>query len=93
MEVNKYFDGNVLSIGFENSEGNITAGVMKEGAYTFGTSQTERMVVTSGALEVKLPGQTSFKTFSSGQEFRVASNVQFDVKVNEPSSYLCFYGQ
>lgn len=93
MEVNKYFNGDVLSIGFENSEGKVTAGVMNTGEYTFGTSQTERMVVTSGTLMVKLPGEIEFSNYSSGSEFKVDANLDFDVKVNEPNSYLCFYGE
>ena len=60
MDVNEYFDGAVKSIGFENSEGRITAGVMQAGDYEFGTSEPERMKITSGTLAAKLldrPGQ------------------------------------
>ena len=61
MKVNEYFDGNVTSIAFENSEGKATAGVMAIGEYEFGTSENERMKVVSGELLVKLPGSDAFE--------------------------------
>ncbi|TWU51134.1 pyrimidine/purine nucleoside phosphorylase [Rubripirellula reticaptiva] len=91
MKVNEYFDGNVTSIGFENSEGRATAGVMLAGEYEFGTSEKELMKVVSGELHVKLPGDTAFTSYKTGTEFRVAANVKFGVKVAETTAYLCFY--
>lgn len=91
MQVNEYFDGNVKSIGFENSDGKATAGVMAPGEYEFGTSENERMVITSGKLQAKLPDSDSFQTFSGGDEFKVAANTKFQVNVEEATSYLCFY--
>lgn len=92
MKVNEYFDGNVKSIGFENSEGRATAGVMATGDYEFGTSENELMKIVSGQLEAKLPGSDTFETFDAGTEFRVAANEKFQVKVAETTAYLCFYG-
>lgn len=92
MQVNEYFDGNVKSIGFENSEGKATAGVMAPGEYEFGTSENERMVITSGKLQARLPGTDAFQTFGAGDEFKVAANTKFQVNVEEATSYLCFYG-
>lgn len=92
MNVNEYFDGNVKSIGFENSEGRVTAGVMAAGEYEFGTSEDERMKVVSGAMHVKLPGSDSFANFAAGEEFNVPANAKFQVKVDEATAYLCFYG-
>lgn len=92
MKVNEYFDGNVKSIGFENSEGRVTAGVMAIGEYEFGTSEPERVKVVSGELIVKLPGEDEFKPYPSGQEFCVAEGKKFQLKVNQATAYLCFYG-
>ncbi|MFK8113493.1 MAG: pyrimidine/purine nucleoside phosphorylase [Rubripirellula sp.] len=92
MNVNEYFDGNVKSIGFENSEGRATAGVMAAGEYEFGTSENERMKIVSGKLSAQLPGQASPQQFSAGDEFHVAANEKFQVTVEEPTAYLCFYG-
>ncbi len=91
MIVNEYFNGSVKSIGFENSEGRVTCGVMEIGEYEFGTREHELMKVVSGTLSVKLPGEEAYKDFSTGQNFEVAANLKFQVRVNEPSAYLCFY--
>ena len=92
MQVNEYFDGNVKSIGFENSEGRVTAGVMAIGEYEFGTSEPERMKVVSGELIVKLPGETEFSSYPAGQEFNVAAGEKFQLRVEQATAYLCFYG-
>ncbi|WP_238388873.1 pyrimidine/purine nucleoside phosphorylase [Roseimaritima ulvae] len=92
LQVNEYFDGKVKSIGFENGEGRATAGVMAAGEYQFGTSEQELMKVVSGELNIRLPGETDFQSYPSGSEFRVEANVKFDVRVETPTAYVCFYG-
>ena len=92
MKVNEYFDGNVKSIGFENSEGRVTAGVMAVGQYEFGTSEPERMKVVSGELIVKLPGAEEYVSYPAGTEFHVAAGKKFQLKVQQATAYLCFYG-
>ena len=42
MQVNHYFDDNVLSIGLDNAAGHHTVGVMNPGRYEFSTSQHEQ---------------------------------------------------
>ncbi|WP_146598398.1 pyrimidine/purine nucleoside phosphorylase [Novipirellula aureliae] len=91
MKVNEYFDGNVKSIGFENREGRATSGVMAVGQYEFGTSENERVKVVSGELIVKLPGQSEYVAYPSGSEFQVAADEKFQLKVEQPTAYLCFY--
>lgn len=92
MQVNEYFDGSVKSIGFENRDGRATAGVMAVGEYEFGTSDNELMKVISGVMHVKLPGAESYETFGSGSEFKVAANQKFQLRVEEMTAYVCFYG-
>ncbi len=92
MIVNEYFDGNVKSIGFENDEGRATAGVMATGEYEFGTSEHERMKIVSGQLQAMLPGADAMQSYRAGDEFEVAANQKFQVKVLQPTAYLCFYG-
>ncbi len=67
FRVNEYFDGRVKSIAFENADGPATVGVMAPGEYEFGTSTIEYMTITSGALEVQLPGETmeNYKPFET----------------------------
>lgn len=91
MQVNRYFDDNVLSIGFENSAGQQSAGVMLPGDYVFGTSQDETMTVMSGALTIQRQSDADSVTFSAGQSFEVPKDQEFKVHVSEPTAYLCHY--
>lgn len=88
---NEYFDGNVKSIAFQSATLPATVGVMEVGEYTFGTDAYEYMTVVSGALTVKLPGATDWKTFNAGETFEVEANTSFDVKVTVQTAYLCLY--
>jgi len=90
-KVNEYFDGNVTSIGFQTETLPATVGVMLPGEYEFGTNQKETMTVVSGALTVKLPGATDWKTFDQGSSFIVAANQSFQLKVAIDTAYLCTY--
>lgn len=91
FKTNEYFDGNVKSIAFETSEGSATVGVMAKGEYVFGTSTVEYMTVTSGKMDVKLPGETSWKTYKEFETFIVPKDVKFNVKVDSDTSYRCLY--
>jgi hypothetical protein len=91
LTINEYFDSAVKSIGFENAEGKVTSGVMDAGEYEFGTSQKELMKVISGELVVKLPGSEEWQSFPAGSAFNVDANQSFQVKVAQPTAYLCYY--
>lgn len=91
LKVNEYFDGKVKSIGFQTATLPATVGVMVPGDYEFGTSQKEVMTVVSGALTVKLPGASDWKTFSAGEAFTVEANAKFQLKVAVDTAYLCTY--
>ena len=90
ITVNEYFNGNVKSLGFASASGKATIGVMLPGSYTFSTSQKEKMVITSGNLQVKLPGE-DWKTVEAGRDFEIAANQSFDVSLEADVSYLCYY--
>lgn len=91
FQTNEYFDGKVASIAHEAAEGKATVGVMAAGEYTFGTTSVEIMTVISGSMDVKLPGETEFKTYSKFESFTVAKDVSFDVILKEDTPYLCIY--
>jgi len=92
LKVNQYFDGKVMSIGFQSARGPATVGAMAVGEYEFGTSQKETMTVVSGKLTVKLPGASDWKDYGPNQTFVVDPNKKFQLKVGEESSYICYYG-
>jgi uncharacterized protein YaiE (UPF0345 family) len=89
--VNSYFDDKVRSIAFESANGPCTSGVMAPGEYTFNTSQHEVMKVMEGEMTVKLPGSSDWQSFKTGTEFTIDANLSFDVKIETPTAYLCFY--
>lgn len=91
FKVNEYFGGKVKSLSFDTKEGPATAGVMAKGQYEFGTSQKEIMIVTTGAMKVKLPGSNEWKTFKPYDRFEVEANQKFQLDIGEDASYICLY--
>ncbi len=91
FKTNEYFDGKVMSIAFETKEGPATIGVMSAGEYEFGTSTIEHMTVTSGVMNVLLPGKTEWKTYKEFETFIVPKDEKFKVKIDGDISYRCLY--
>lgn len=91
FKTNEYFNGNVVSIAFENNNGPATVGVMEPGEYEFGTSKTEYMTIISGSISAQLPGETSFKDYLPNETFIVPPNQKFQVKITQQTAYLCLY--
>jgi uncharacterized protein YaiE (UPF0345 family) len=91
FKTNEYFDGKVVSIALETSEGPATVGVMAAGEYEFGTSTIEHMTVTSGEMQVQQPGESEWKTYKEFETFVVAKDVKFKVKMDTDTSYRCLY--
>lgn len=91
FKTNEYFEGNVKSIAFETTEGPATIGVMAKGEYEFGTSTVEYMTVTSGEMNVQLPGSSDWKKVKEFETFTVAKDAKFKVKVEGDTSYRCLY--
>ncbi len=91
LEVNEYFEGKVKSIAFQSATLPATVGVMVPGEYEFSTNQKEKITVVSGALTVRLPDNENWQTFKDGEEFIVAANEKFQLKVAVNTAYLCTY--
>lgn len=91
FKTNEYFGGQVKSIAFNTTKGPATVGVMAPGDYEFGTSTKEYMTVTSGELNILLPGSTTWQLYKSGETFIVEKDLKFKVKVVADASYLCIY--
>jgi len=90
MKHNSYFDGKVQSLEVNTENGAATIGVITPGKYTFNTNTEERMIVTSGVLNVKLPGE-NWKKFSLNEEFIITERSSFEVEASEDASYICYY--
>ncbi|HEY3372879.1 MAG TPA: pyrimidine/purine nucleoside phosphorylase [Prolixibacteraceae bacterium] len=91
LKVNEYFGGTVKSIALENADGVATIGVMEAGEYEFGTATIEHMTITSGVLEVILPGETTWTSYHKGETFVVAKDLRFKVKASQQVAYYCLY--
>ncbi|MDH5392879.1 MAG: pyrimidine/purine nucleoside phosphorylase [Gammaproteobacteria bacterium] len=92
FKTNEYFDGKVKSIAFQTETLPASVGVMAPGDYVFNTGDKEKMVVISGALTIKLAGDTTATRYNAGESFDVEANSSFDVTVGVETAYLCLYG-
>jgi purine/pyrimidine-nucleoside phosphorylase len=90
ITVNEYFDGAVKSLGYDNN-GKSTVGVIDAGEFEFGTDTHETMTIVEGQMEVLLPQAVDWETYTAGQQFEVAANSSFKVRVVAQVSYLCKY--
>lgn len=91
LTVNKYFNDAVASIGFQSATLPSTVGVMQIGEYEFSTSQFETMTVISGELTVLLPNENKWQSYKPFEQFTIAANEKFQVKVAVETAYLCTY--
>ena len=91
-EANIYFDGKVVSRTIFLADGEKqTLGVMQPGEYTFDTNEAEIMEMMIGDLEIRLPGETTFKKLNTPESFNVPANSSFDLKINTVTDYCCSY--
>lgn len=91
-KANVYFDGKVTSrtVLFENGEKK-TLGIMLPGEYEFSTGVKEIMEVLGGSMDVKLPGDTAYKTYKEGDSYEVPADSSFKLIIKEPADYCCSY--
>ncbi|MDA9230665.1 pyrimidine/purine nucleoside phosphorylase [Alphaproteobacteria bacterium] len=91
-EANVYFDGKVTSRAITLADGqHKTLGVMLPGDYEFGTQAAEDMDISSGELEVLLPGSEVWQSITEPTLFHVPADSSFQVKVHSITNYCCSY--
>ncbi|MGA1932352.1 pyrimidine/purine nucleoside phosphorylase [Arcobacter sp. YIC-464] len=91
-KANVYFDGNVTSRSFTDSDGESKSlGIMMPGEYNFGTNAAELMEILDGEVEVKLAGSDTWNTYTANTSFDVPANSSFDIKVKTITDYCCSY--
>lgn len=89
---NIYFEGKVTSRVITFADGTKkTLGIMMPGEYTFGTEAKEIMEIMAGEMDVLLPGNTEWQTFTGGSSFEVPANASFDLKIKSVIDYCCTY--
>ncbi|MGB5793916.1 pyrimidine/purine nucleoside phosphorylase [Poseidonibacter sp.] len=91
-KANVYFDGNVTSRSFIDSDGSKKSlGIMMPGTYNFGTAEAELMEIIDGNVKVKLAGSDTWNTYTANTSFDVPANSNFDIKVETITDYCCSY--
>ncbi|MCH9645840.1 MAG: pyrimidine/purine nucleoside phosphorylase [Proteobacteria bacterium] len=89
---NIYFDGKVTSRVVVFADGSKkTLGIMMPGDYEFGTDDNELMEIQAGEMDVLLPGENDWKTFTKGTSFEVPKDSSFKLKVKTVTDYCCSY--
>ena len=92
-KANVYFDGKVVSHTIKLADGaKKTLGLIYAGEFHFGTDAPERMDITAGTCEVRLDGETTWKTYEGGSFFKVPGKSGFDIKVASGiAEYVCSF--
>ena len=91
-KANVYFEGKVTSRTIVFADGSKkTLGIMLPGEYEFGTDAAEVMEILGGVLEVLLPGETEWKTYTGGDSFYVPAHARFKLQVKTAADYCCSY--
>lgn len=93
-KANVFFDGKCVSHSVFFPDGSRkTVGVIMPGSkLTFNVGAPELMEITSGACEVKIAGETAFKTYAGGSSFKVAENSSFEIHAKDEVNYVCSFG-
>ncbi len=93
-KANVYFDGKVVSHTVLFAGGvKKTVGLIYPGSFTFNTGAPEIMEIIAGSCEVRLKGETAWKTYAAGTAFNVPGQSAFDIKVAAGiAEYICSFG-
>jgi uncharacterized protein YaiE (UPF0345 family) len=90
---NLYFDGKCISHSLSLPDGSVkSVGVILPGTLTLSTQQPEIVECVAGSCDYKLAGSSSWASIASGQQFSVAANSSFEIRVAEPFHYICHFG-
>jgi hypothetical protein len=93
-KANVFFDGKCVSHSVFFPDGTRkTVGVIMPGSQlTFNVGAPELMEITSGTCEVKIVGESAFKTYAAGASFKVAENSSFEIHARDEVNYVCSFG-
>lgn len=68
-----------------------TIGVIFPSQLTFNTAAPELMEINAGVCNVRLSGETAWKTYKAGEKFTVPGNSSFEIEVTETVDYVCHF--
>src|ERR1700712_5340970 len=92
-KANVYFEGKVVSHTVVFADGTKkTLGLIYPGSFHFGTQAPERMQIIAGSCRARLDGQTEWKAYAAGSDFRVPGASGFGIPVeSEIVEYICSF--
>lgn len=85
-----YFEGKVQSLGLATPEGPATLGVITPGRYAFSADVEEHVLILTGSLRVRLPGQ-AWRSVPPNDAYMVPAGAAFEVEASIDVGYLCRY--
>ncbi|GAB4126893.1 MAG: pyrimidine/purine nucleoside phosphorylase [Sideroxydans sp.] len=94
-QANIFFDGKCVSHSVYLSDGSRkTVGVvLPHSQLTFNVGAPELMEISGGTCQVKVAGETAFRTYTAGSSFKVPANSSFDIHTDQEAvHYVCSFG-
>jgi len=91
LQLRKYHGERVQSLTYDDGKAPFSVGIITPGEYEFGAIKKEVTTVTSGKINVWIEGNNQWEEYSSSETFTVPDHKNFKFKVDETSSYICFY--
>jgi uncharacterized protein YaiE (UPF0345 family) len=89
---NIYFDGKCISHTVMFADGTKkTVGVILPSSLTFNTGAPEIMEIIAGKCRVRIQGESEWKTYEGGQQFKVPGSSSFNIEASEPVDYVCHF--
>lgn len=93
-KANVFFDGKCVShsVFFPDGSRKTVGVVLPNSQLTFNVSTPELMEISGGECQVKIAGESAFKTYAVGSSFKVAANSSFDIHTGvEAAHYVCSF--
>jgi purine/pyrimidine-nucleoside phosphorylase len=93
-KANVFFGGKCVSHSVFFPDGSRkTVGVVLAGSkLTFNVGAPELMEITAGECQVKIAGDSAFRTYTADTSFRVAENSSFEIHAKDDVNYVCSFG-
>lgn len=92
---NVFFDGKCVShsVYFPDGTRKTCGVIMPNSQLNFAVGVPELMEITGGTCQVKIKGESAFKTYAAGMSFKVAENSSFDIHAGADAvNYVCSFG-
>jgi purine/pyrimidine-nucleoside phosphorylase len=88
-----YFDGKCVSHGITLADGSKkSVGVVLPAILTFNTGVPEIMECVAGQCDYRLAGSEVWLSSGPGEQFSIAGNSSFEIRVTEAYHYICHFG-